>query len=297
VPVALGRRYVAAPPFAPHRFGLFSVVDQPTNPDSHWRGGVETQPNPCDAADTTVDSCPTGISPHKNPTANGFPTWGANPFTVFAEVPCSPAGLTDPGIAERTVSALRFGEERAVERVVWTGITVAAGTGSPVYPHLASAVDVFDAALGNIQIQAAAQVAVTGTPNVTRALGALEGAFLNCYGGEGVLHIPAEALAPLVERMQIVADGPNRYRTWNGLRVAVYASNNREGPTGVAPASGRAWFYATGAISMRRSDIQEASSVQESLDRSNNTYVYIAERTYVLNWDCCSFAVQTDLTA
>lgn len=292
MPVALGRRYVAAPPFAPHRFGLLTVVDTPP-PVDHWRGGVETQPNPCDPADTTLDDCPSGVSPHLAATSTGLASYGANAFTVYAEIDCSPVGFY-ADVQERTVSSLRNGEERAVERVVWTGAAVT--TGAPlVMPHLAANAEVRDPADSSIILQSASVVAVTGTPNVTRALGALEGAFLSCYGGEGVLHIPAEALAPLVERQQIVQDG-TRLRTWNGLRVAVYASNNREGPTGVAPAAGKAWFYATGAISMRRGDVEETASVLESFDRSNNTMRYSAQRTYVLNWDCCQFAVQTDLT-
>jgi hypothetical protein len=291
--VALGRRYVAAPPFAPHRFGLFSVVDVPATSDPHWRGGVETQPNPCDEADSTVDDCPSGNSPDKVSTGS-LSTYGANAFTVLARIDCSPVGGWDATASERTVSALRFGEERAVERVVWTGSVTTTGA-ALVYPHLAHDAQVLDPANG-VTLQSAAVVAVTGTPGIVRALGALEGAFMACYGGEGVIHVPAEAVANLSANQLLVQDG-TRLRTWNGNRVAVYASNNKEGPTHAAAASGRAWLYATGAISMRRSDIEEASTVLEAFDRSNNTMRYTAERTYVLNWDCCQYAVQTDLTA
>lgn len=288
MPVALGRRYVAAPPFAPHRYGLFSVADFPTTSDTHWRAGVEAQPNPCDEAHTTVDDCPTGVSPTKTATSDGFLSWGATPFTVYAEIPCSPVGYY-PEVEARTITALRNGEGRAVERVVWTGSPTVTGT---IYPHLAenTAYSEFGAIL-----QSAATVAVTGTPGLVRAVGALEGYLGECYGGEGVIHIPMEAVSPMGAYGLLIRDG-DRLRTWAGNRVAVYASNNREGPTGVEPAAGLAWLYATGAVSIRRSDIEQASKVGEALDRSNNTMKYVAERTYVVNWDCCHGAVQTDLT-
>lgn len=289
MPVALGRRYVAASPFAPHRFGLLSVVDFPPTPDSHWRAGIETQPNPCDEAGSTVDDCPTGVSPTKAATADGFPTWGATPFTVYAEIPCSPVGMW-PEIQARTVSALRNGEGRAVERVVWTGSPTTTGA---VYPHLAEDTAVVSA---GVLLQSAAVVAVTGAPPLSRALGALEGALGECYGGEGVIHVPMSAVSPMGALGLIVRDG-DRLRTWAGNRVAVYASDNRQGPTGAEPAVGLAWLYGTGSISVRRTEIEEASTVAEALDRSNNTSLYIAERTYVVNWDCCHTAVQTDLTA
>jgi hypothetical protein len=291
MPTALARQYVAASPFAPHRFGLFSVVDSP--PSERFRGGIEVQANPCNEAASTGDDCPTGISPHKLPNIPGLPTSGATPFTVFAWIDCSPVGSYE-AIQERTISALRNGEERAVERVVWTGAPSITGAAT-VYPHHAANATVLDPANPSVTLQTAAVVAVTGTPAITRALGALEGAFMQCYGGEGVIHVPAEALANLARDQQIVRDG-DRLRTWNGNRVAVYASNNLQGPTGVAAAPGKAWLYATTPVSMRRTGIEEASTLPEGLDRSNNTLRYIAERTYVIDWDCCSYAVQTDLT-
>jgi hypothetical protein len=287
--VALGRQYVAAPPFAPHRFGLFSVVDQPATPDAHWRAGVESQPNPCDEAGSTVDDCPSGVSPTKAATADGFDTLGAQPFTVFAMIPCSPVGMW-PELEARTVSALTNGEGRAVERVLWTGAPTVTGT---VYPHLANNTEVVE---GGVLLNPAATVAITGTPAIVRAVGALEGALGECYGGEGVIHVPMAAVAHLAGEGLLVRDG-DRLRTWAGNRVAVYASGNREGPTGVAPADPDVyWLYATGAISMRRTGIESASRLADALDRSNNTASYIAERTYVLNWDCCLVAVQTDLS-
>lgn len=277
-----GRKYVAAAPFAPHRFGLLSVVDQPPVSDVHWRGGVEMQPNPCDEAGTTLDGCPTTSAAPKEATSDGFPPNGANPFTVFAQIPCSPVGIW-PELQARTVSALRNGEGRAVERVLWTGSVSVSGAGT-VNPHLAEDTAIIDGS--GVCIQTAATVVVTGAPGTVRAVGLLECALAECYGGEGVLHVPAAAVAHLADHNQLIRDG-DRLRTWMGNRVAVYSSNNREGPTGVAPADGSWWFYATGAISLRRSEIEEASTVTEAFDRGNNTSLYIAERTYVINWDCC----------
>jgi hypothetical protein len=53
-------------------------------------------------------------------------------------------------------------------------------------------------------------------------------------------------------------------------------------------------MYATGAVFYFRGDVM-VNPRAESLDRSVNTVKMIAERTYVLGWDCCHFAVQTSL--
>jgi hypothetical protein len=50
------------------------------------------------------------------------------------------------------------------------------------------------------------------------------------------------------------------------------------------------WIFATGEVFYRRGDIWQPTSV-ESFNRGNNTVRAMAERTYVLGWDCCLFAV------
>jgi hypothetical protein len=284
MPVALGRRNVEAPPFAPARYGLWSVVDQPIDGDAHWQAGVQFQPNPCGEGNVVLDNCPGIEDVIKTPTADGLETVGADPFTVYAWIDCSVTGFVE--MAElRSVAALTNGEARALERAFWTGVA----QNGTVNPHLAADAEVVDmASITPVTVQTAATV-ITGTYGVFGAVGQLEGALSECYGGEGVIHIPSSALAELDAAGAVQRDG-ERLRTRYGNRIAVYSSNNLQGPDGTVPATG-GWFYATGAITGRRSDAKPTSTIRQAVNRAKNSMVLLVERTYVLGWDCCHFAV------
>lgn len=287
----MGRRYVTAPSVTPLRFGLLSAADEVLDGDVHWENGVDFQPDSCEIASATVNQCGDAIDPTKAPTQDGFGARGATPFAVYAWIRCSPAGGFYDEIDARTTAALTQGEGRALEDVFWTGVTE---PGATVLPHLAEDTPVQDTFMGSsvVILQTAATV-VTGTAlEPKKALAALEGALAQCYGAEGVIHVPYAALSLL--EGPVKQDG-QRLRTLGGHRVAAYSSGNRQGPTGAAAVAGNAWFYATGAVNYRRSGIRYTSTIAESLDRSNNTMVRIAERTYVIGWDCCHFAQQANL--
>lgn len=302
MPVAAGRRLVAAPSVAPSRYGLFSAADMPApDGDSHWLAGVDFEADTCAEALATTDGCPAtggvGDTPTKSPSVTGIADMGAEPFTVYAQIKCGPVGMVRD-LAEfelRTTNALTRGEGRAVERVFWTG--VAPGVSS-IRPHLAANAAAFTSSPSGAvvtQVQTAATVVTTGAVDVVEAIGKLEGALALCYGGEGIIHVPAEAVAHLAAWNLIVRDG-DRLRTWYGNRVAVYASNDKEGPTGAVASAGQAWFYATGAILIRRTPIFGNSRIRQSVDRSENLLFYAAERTYVVEMDmCCHLAAQVSL--
>lgn len=279
---------VTSAPFASSRFGLRSVAYDFDPADSHWRNGVEFQPHSCEAANTTRDSCLTAITT-KSPTASGMPVFGADPFTVYAWVACSVPGTTRSEYERRTTVALERGENRAVEDVFWAGVI----NGETVHPHLAHDAVVTDS--GGVVIQTAASPVTTGSAvSPVAAIGRLEGSLAECYGGEGVIHVPATAVAFLADRGLIEKDG-DILRTAYGNRVAVYASNNRQGPNGVAATGTDYWFYATGAVTIMQTGVF-MTPFAESIDRSKNSVVQIAERTYVIKWDCCHLAAQVALT-
>jgi hypothetical protein len=268
---------------------LLSVATLPsTEGDPHWQAGVEYQPDVCDPAGVTTDGCPLGTIITKAPNVTGMQARGSDPFTVYADIQCSPVGSIDEYQA-RTDAALTNGEARAVESVFWTG-TAGAET---IRPHLAEDTAVFDSR--GILMQTAATVVTTGA-DIVEAMGLLEGELAECYGGVGVIHVPFTALAHLAANTLVVREGDQLRTTLGGTLVAAYSSNNRQGPTGADPAAGQAWLYGTGAITVRRGQIVHTSALAEALDRSENTMVYIAERTYVISVDCdCHLAAQASL--
>lgn len=290
--IPAGRQVTASPVFTPLPYGLFSVVQEVPGPD-HWQAGVMHQPIPCASARTTIAPCPVAGSLTKAPSATGMPVIGADPFTVYSYVECGPIGHSTTEWERIALDTLIQGEERAVETTFWTGAV--STTGAPlVVPHLAEDAEVVDS--NGAITQLAASPVTTGTAvDVVEAIGALEGALANCYGGVGVLHVPRAAIAHMSNKGLVHDDGTGRLRTVAGTLVAAGGAYPGTSPAGANPGSGFAWFYATGAVQMYRSTASLTSNFVEAVDTTENDLVLIAERTYVLTWDCCLFAAQVRL--
>jgi hypothetical protein len=85
-------------------------------------------------------------------------------------------------------------------------------------------------------------------------------------------------------------DGP-RLRTINGSYVVSGGGFPNTGPDGTAAPAGTAWLYFTGQPFIYRSRDVRTFMREESFDRSTNLLKVIAERTYLVGWDCCHYAV------
>jgi len=83
--------------------------------------------------------------------------------------------------------------------------------------------------------------------------------------------------------------GGSQIITKAGNLVAAGAGYPGTGPDGTI-LQGAAWIYATGQIFAYRT-APEAFDFKTTVDRAENTVKTIVERTYVLGWDCCHFAV------
>lgn len=276
---------VAAPSRAPLPYGLVSAAQQVTETDVHWRNGVWFEPDTCDAAGITTQSCAATGGADKPVTPN-MDLRAANPFTVYTLPVCSAVGLLPDMAQSRAAAALTSGEARAVEREFWTGE-------HGINPHLAanSAVTGTD---GSTE-QTAATVIVTGGVDVVEGIALLEEALDSCYGNEGVLHVPPSVLTHMAAWNLVTKDGP-RLRSPSGHLVAAGAGYPGTSPAGAAPTAGSRWVYATGAVSMWRSAIDfYAQTPADILDRQKNNVIFIAERTYVVAWDCCHLALQVNI--
>lgn len=308
------RQVVDPPSFTPLPFGLLTAVEQPTPQPDHWQQGITYEPlcsvNVSGVGSTgvgglTYDEClvvtGVGFAPPAPPDFAGSnftqSARGALPFTAWAEFDCAPVGLQNAqAIAERALAAA---EPWQVERAFWTGL---AGGQPVVYPHLAANAQVLDSTgillqTAAINVTGVSSVGITGDlVNVETALGMLEAALANCYDGVGVIHVP-QLLVPTMDAWGIIRQQGAVMKTLNGNKVAVGAGYPGTGPDGSPRAGNSCWMYATGNVFGFRSDVRVRApdTSAASLDRSNNTRKMIAERTYVLAWDCCHFAVQTAL--
>jgi hypothetical protein len=186
--------------------------------------------------------------------------------------------------------ALEWGEGAAVEAVFWTGAVAPTGAGISIEPHLAANAAVVS---DGVTIQTAATV-VSGTAQKLKlALGLLEDALADCYNGQGVIHVP-RIFGPFLADGGIVYKQGNQLVTLNGNLVALGTGYTGSSPAGVAGTTTAMWIYATGAVMMRRSDI-DVPSFPESFNRLKNDLVLITERTYSVAWECCHLAIPVNL--
>jgi len=302
---------VESPDFTPLSYGLWSVVQDRSATGDRWRSGVTWQPI-CGTSNTTYDECITVTgtggpppAPAAKAATHTIAARGAQPFTVFAEVDCSPVGFdNDPFERSNAQNAARVAlsqtEMIQVERAFWTGI---AGGQAVVFPHLAE-----DTAFTNSDniIMQTAVTTVTGSTvlDVVEGLGYLESRLDACYGGQGVIHVPDIVFNALVAQHLIVqVGGPNgpRLQTTRGNLVAVGAGYPGTAPDGTAPVNA-VWMYATGAVFGYRGiepdpegNMRAAYNVRDWFDRAENTVKVQAERTYLLGWDCCHFGTLVTL--
>lgn len=299
--MANSRLYVDPPAFSPAPFGLLTALPEAirTPTDPHWQAGVNYE-SLCGTSSTTYDDClvvtgsgigqPVPPSPPKTDTGMDINKRGATAFTVFTEVDCSAPGFWDR--AEDVVGeTITRSEQFQVEQSFWTGV---AGGQTTVFPHLAASAAILDESSITIQT-AATQVSGGAIFDVVEGLGRLEAAIGACYNGVAVIHVPTSLLPALASNFLVVRDG-TRYRTMKGNLVVVgdgYKGTPPTDPNGTTPANS-AWVYATGMIFIYRSKVLSIRR-EDSIDRAENTVKAIAERTYVIGWDCCHYAVQISL--
>ncbi len=293
------RQYVESSSFTPLPYGLLSALaSEIRNPDdAHWTGGVTYEPL-CGAGGSTYDECLTvsgtasgdTVVPAEPPAKSGttdITVRGAMPFTVYAEVDCSAPGFWDRA-AQYGAEALAQSEQYQVEQSLWTGI---AGGGAVVYPHLAANVAVYDDH-GYLLQTAATSLVGGGTLDVVEALGRLEGALADCYNGVGIIHVPRDLASAFHNAQLIIPDGP-RYRTANGNIVVLGSGYTGSSPSGTS-ADSLAWIYATGMMFIYRGPVT-VTRPRDSIDRATNTVYAIAERTYLVGWDCCHIATNVTM--
>lgn len=292
--MANGRVVVPAPAFTPSQYGLLSVARDMTGVfDTHWGAGITYQPL-CAATASTFDEClvvtGVGASPEPAVKAATFTSQrrAATPFTVISRKDCSAPTFWNDA-PDEVAEALTEGEGWQVERAFWTG-NVDSQSGIN-HPHLQANTPI----VTDLDTLQTAATIVTGVPmDIISGLGLIEQALADCYQGQGVIHVPASLGASLAAWGLIHLDG-GRFVTTNGNLVAIGRGYTGTSPTGVAATPTATWIYATGAVFYARSPLREFSRT-EMFDRNTNTLDALAERTYVVGWDCCHLAIPINMT-
>lgn len=261
----------------PLRYGLLQAAIGPLDLPIHARnGGIRYVTSLCDDGFGYEIACIGATASKATEFSLGTTTVTGLPFIIGATVTCGTVGFTyeeqrafvmerlrgvEQGVLENIFSTSTFGQAPGL--ITGDGITTVTGAG-----------DTLTDVLG--ELERARYCGFTG--NVTR------------YGPPAILHVAIPVFNRLKELHLIEFDG-TRWRTAIGTVVSTgcYANND---PAGAAPADGVFWLYITGQTTIWRtpdSDVQVAP-VEGSLNRTTNQLMMLAEREYVVTYECGGFA-------
>lgn len=246
---------VDAPPVVPYPFGLFSVVEPRLTLDEHWRLGVRWQSQACVESKTTTGICIDGDVPALDPD-DLCAVVEYDPFTAYAYNDDSLIGYTLAEHQQHAIDRLVAGEQRAAETHLWGML----GTAVPVPTNLVGW-------------------------DVTYGLAWVEQALAESYPGTGVLHMSRATATMLWDRLHQV--GNKLYTT---LNTPVVVGGGYD-PLPVVP-TGLGTIYGTGPLALYRGDVDTREA---AVDRGNNTASYIAQRDYVIGWDCTAIGAAVTL--
>jgi hypothetical protein len=293
---------VSGPTPTTREFGLITVVQDRADPravdrgatDAHWRDGAMWEAV-CGSAATIYQDCDDATAARSKAVTHDIGWYGARPFSVYARVDCSMFDPDDRDGAAHVTAALDRSEQIALEAAFWTG--VAGGTAGRVQPHLAANAVVLDTENSGsvpVTLQLAA-TQVTGVAlDIAEALGRLEHAATGCGNVQRTIHMTSVVAEIALSRGLLEARN-GQMRTKLGSLVAVGLGYSGSSPAGTSTA-GVHWMYATGPIFMYRSaQARLATVLSEALDRNTDTVIAISERTYVLGYDCCLYAIPVSL--
>jgi hypothetical protein len=195
-------------------------------------------------------------------------------FAAYGGVTCRTIGLDQSRMESEIARAFATGESTAVEMAMMEiGFRASAGTAE--VPGTWSAPTDITPAGGAV------------APAVGFAL--LEEYAAGVYVGAPTIHSPISIASIILATDGLNLDG-DVLRTGLGSKVAAGAGYGKvnTSPAGVAAAAGVRWVYATGEVLVARSE--EISVV--SVDTTNNDVVALAERGYVVAYDCFAAAIQ-----
>jgi hypothetical protein len=251
------------------RYGLFNAVGVRPEWEPHWAdGGIVFEDEFCFLPRGYDVNCTDLLAPK---TFDPQTTIPGTPFVVYAGVLCGSVGHTEAEFQAKALNRLKAGEQGAVEQIFsrqLNGQSRGLANSTPV-PTIV--------------------VPLGATPSVADQVGALEEALYSTYGLRGVLHVPFQYGERLMAGHPLIKDG----ETWRTILGTAVSIGNYDGysPAGVAPVAGHTWIYITGQTFVWRNPNPFVSDAAGSLNRTNNQVTYLAEREYIVTYECGAFAL------
>lgn len=265
---------VAKPtPSLPLRYGLFQAAIGPKDmPSTYVRGGGLWYRNAmCEGGQGYEINCIDALDT-KVFSENGLDIVTGVPFVVLSSYECL---FTDLAEAESlTLQKLLSVEQSIVEQVFSSGDFAQA-------PSLAN--------------NPAVVSLVTTATELVDVISELENAIYctSQYGAPAYLHMPIAVFNRMKFDHLIEFDGA-RWKTPMGSVVSPGCYAGLE-PDGDVPAAGTFWIYATGQTTVWRSAEPFIAPEEAALNRTTNEYTGVAEREYVVTFECGIYAAPVTL--
>lgn len=269
-------------PSAPLRYGLFQAAVGPLDLPVHARnGGLQYIHTMCGEGFGYEIECLLNQNSKAAAFESGVETVLGAPFMVFATVTCPAVGFNEAERVELVMQRLKSVEQSVVEEIFSTGTF-----GQD--PSLL-------AADGITTVTGGGTTSVEVVSELERAMYCGFGGVASNYGVPAYLHMPIPVFNDLRSEHLIEFDG-TRWRTPMGSVVSTgcYAGND---PDGVAAADGVFWIYITGQTTVWRSSdefvaehVRAMVSNGGSFNRTTNEMLLLAEREYVVTYECNGFA-------
>lgn len=262
----------------PLRYGLFMAANGPLDLPVHARnGGLHYETALCYSGEGYEIEC---IDDQDSKTAawteNGIDSIAGDPFIVMATLQCGSVGYTFEEMRAFTLERLKGVEQSMVEAILSEGTFGQS-------PALTAADGIVTVTGGGTTM-----AEVVGELETARYCGFAGNT--TQYGPRGHLHVNFPAFNQMKSDHLIEFDG-TRWRTAAGTVVSpgCYVNND---PDGAPAADGTFWLYLTGQVTVWRTpdDAVQIAPVEGSLNRTTNQYMMLAEREYVVTYECGGFA-------
>ena len=263
---------IAYPGSMETRYGLFQAVG---GVRSEWEagwgsGGIVFESEFCGLPRGYDVECTNDLDPKVWDPQTQVP---GTPFVVYAGIQCGSVGHTEQEFQAKALNRLRAGEQGAVEQIFSRQLNGQSRGLANATPNATT-------------ITAASTL---GGHLTADQVGALEEALYSTYGLLGVLHVPFQYGERMMAEHLLVRDGLV-WRTATGTAVSI---GNYDGysPAGVAPVAGHTWIYITGQTFVWRNPEPFVASLEGSLNRTTNQVFMLAEREYIVTYECTAFAL------
>lgn len=260
-------------PTFPLRYGLFSAAVGPLDLPVHGRnGGLRYVTSICADGFGYDVACIGATASKAGNFVVGSTTVTGTPFIVYATMTCGTVGFTYEEQTAMVVERLRSVEQGVVEEI-FSNSTFGQGPGLVT-------------ADGIVTLAGAGDTITDVVSELERAMycGATS------YGPPAILHVAIPAFNWMKREHLIEWDG-TRWRTAIGTVVSTGCYSNNT-PAGAAPADGVFWLYITGQTTIWRTpdSALQVAPVEGSLNRTTNQLLMLAEREYVVTYECGGFA-------